>query len=215
MMKEPSGRFEERLLPGREFPTYGIWNTQAEAWIDDPGGDGKWSTINPIEAAAVAAKLNEAVRNSDAFTESMRRLVESVSPNAEAVERLRQGILALGSVEPMDLTAPAEVLIQVPWTTPTTDENVFARTLELADSRDAVQHCRVYWGSHGCTHPRGHSPEISHACDCCTCEQHPDPDPDNPNGEPSCVAAPPYYGEHTRFFGEDAEALGLPLVAAS
>ena len=47
-------------------------------------------------------------------------------------------------VEPMDLTAPAEVLIRVPWTTPTTNENAFARTLELADMRDAVvcRECR-------------------------------------------------------------------------
>lgn len=66
--------------------------------------------------------------------------------------------------------------------------------------------CRVYWGTHGCRHPRGHSPETPHECDCCECAQHPDPDS-------GCVAKPPYYsGEHTRFYGEDAEALGLPLV---
>lgn len=74
-------------------------------------------------------------------------------------------------------------------------------------------HCRVYWGSHGCRHPRGHSPEIPHECDCCECENHPDPDPDNPGSKPSCVAKPPYYGERTRFYGEDAEALGLPMVS--
>lgn len=72
--------------------------------------------------------------------------------------------------------------------------------------------CRVFWGSHGCMHERGHDPEIPHECSCCECEQHPDPDPDNPNGEPSCVAGPPYYGKITRFYGEDAVALGLPLV---
>jgi hypothetical protein len=72
--------------------------------------------------------------------------------------------------------------------------------------------CRVYWGTHGCKHERGHSPEIPHECWCCECEQHPDPDPDNPNSEPSCVAGPPYYGRRTRYYGEDAEALGLPLV---
>jgi hypothetical protein len=75
----------------------------------------------------------------------------------------------------------------------------------------ALANCRVYWGSHGCKHPRGHNPETPHTCDCCTCERH--PDPDNLNDQPSCGAAPPYYGEHTRFYGEDAEALGLPLVA--
>jgi hypothetical protein len=30
---------------------------------------------------------------------------------------------------------------------------------------------------------------------------------------PGNVAAPPYYGPYTRFYGEDAEALGLPLVS--
>jgi hypothetical protein len=75
-----------------------------------------------------------------------------------------------------------------------------------------VAGCRVYWGSHGCMHPRGHAPETPHECSCCECEQHPDPDPDNPNSEPSCVAGPPYYGPQTLYYGEDAEALELPLV---
>jgi hypothetical protein len=30
---------------------------------------------------------------------------------------------------------------------------------------------------------------------------------------PSCVAKPPYYGPTTHFYGEDAEALGLPMVS--
>jgi hypothetical protein len=65
-----------------------------------------------------------------------------------------------------------------------------------------VPHCRVYWGSHGCRHPRGHPPEVPHECDCCEC---------GPGAcKPSCVARPPYYGPETRFYGEDAEALGLP-----
>lgn len=72
--------------------------------------------------------------------------------------------------------------------------------------------CRVYWGSHGCHHPRGHPAEVPHECDCCTCQNHPDPDPDNPGNAPSCVAGPPYYGAHTRYYGEEAEAPGLPLV---
>jgi hypothetical protein len=65
--------------------------------------------------------------------------------------------------------------------------------------------CRVYWGSHGCHEPRGHPADVPHACDCCEC----------PPGEckPSCVARPPYYGPDTRFYGEEAEALGLPLVS--
>ncbi len=74
----------------------------------------------------------------------------------------------------------------------------------VARPRPAVP-CRVYWGSHGCMHERGHDPEIPHECDCCECENHPDPDS-------GCVARPPHYGERTRFYGEDAEALGLPLV---
>lgn len=60
--------------------------------------------------------------------------------------------------------------------------------------------CRVFWGSHGCDHPRGHPAEIPHECDCCDCgERHPYP-------------RPPYYGPDTVFYGEDAETLGLPLV---
>lgn len=67
--------------------------------------------------------------------------------------------------------------------------------------------CRVYWGSHGCMHPRGHGADVPHECDCCTCGVHPDPGS-------GCVGRPPYYGEKTRYYGEDAEALGLPLVNA-
>lgn len=72
---------------------------------------------------------------------------------------------------------------------------------------ETVPGCRVYWGSHGCMHPRGHSPEIPHACDCCECP--------GDVCEPECVAKPPWYGPETRFYGEDAEALGLPLVSGS
>lgn len=69
-----------------------------------------------------------------------------------------------------------------------------------------AQRCRVYWGSHGCDLERGHpgGPD-SHDCDCCECASHPDPDS-------GCVARAPYYGPETRFYGDDAEALGLPLV---
>lgn len=62
--------------------------------------------------------------------------------------------------------------------------------------------CRVYWGSHGCDRPRGHSGP--HVCGCApraaakrgylTPEEQAD-------GE---VGAPPYYGPRTRFYGEDA-----------
>lgn len=54
-------------------------------------------------------------------------------------------------------------------------------------------YCRVYWGSHGCKYDRGH--EGPHECDCCEC--------DGPC-KPECVAKPPYYGEDTHFYGEDA-----------
>jgi hypothetical protein len=70
--------------------------------------------------------------------------------------------------------------------------------------------CRVYWGSHGCHLRRGHKGD--HWCNCCECVSHPDPDPDNPGNAPSCVAGPPYYGQKTRYYGDDAEALGLPMV---
>lgn len=56
--------------------------------------------------------------------------------------------------------------------------------------------CRVYWGSHGCCLERGHDEPCR--CGCCECEAHPDDD--------ACVGAHPYYGPHTRFYGEDAPA---------
>ena len=59
--------------------------------------------------------------------------------------------------------------------------------------------CRVYWGSHGCDRPRGHAGP--HLCIACWSED-----------ESGWVGAPPYYGPDTCFYGEDAEALGLPLV---
>jgi hypothetical protein len=64
------------------------------------------------------------------------------------------------------------------------------------------QDCHVFWGSHGCRHPRGHSTEIPHECDCCECPES--------GCRPYCVAKPPYYGPETRFYGGDAEDLGLP-----
>lgn len=54
--------------------------------------------------------------------------------------------------------------------------------------------CRVFWGSHGC---ESHDADGAHWCDCCECVNHPDEDS-------GCVAGPPYYGEITRFYGEDA-----------
>lgn len=63
--------------------------------------------------------------------------------------------------------------------------------------------CRVYWGSHGCMLPRHHDGDCI-----CACAMEPDDDPDVLN-----VGAPPYYGEgETWFYGEDAEARGLPMI---
>lgn len=69
--------------------------------------------------------------------------------------------------------------------------------------------CRVYWGSHGCGLPRGHDGD--HLCPCALDENgillpHMN---DAGNGN---VGRAPYYGPETRFYGEDAAALGLPLV---
>lgn len=64
--------------------------------------------------------------------------------------------------------------------------------------------CDVYWGSHGCMHPRGHGAGIPHECDCCECEHH--PYPDWPDTGVRCVAKPPYYGPETRFYGDDDAA---------
>lgn len=58
--------------------------------------------------------------------------------------------------------------------------------------------CPVYWGSHGCTQPR--LPVHEHVCDCCECPDGHGPDSLDRYG---CVAAPPYYGPPTRFYGED------------
>jgi hypothetical protein len=73
--------------------------------------------------------------------------------------------------------------------------------------------CRVYWGSHGCDLPRGHPADQPHDCGCCECGEH-HPYPDWPDENVLCVSRPPYYGPDTKFYGEDAEALGLPLVGA-
>ena len=63
--------------------------------------------------------------------------------------------------------------------------------------------CEVYWGSHGCKYDRGHIGD--HECDCCECVNHPDPDT-------GCVGKAPWYGDITRFYGDDAERLGLDHV---
>ena len=66
----------------------------------------------------------------------------------------------------------------------------------VANPEAHAEGCHVYWGSHGCSRPKGHDGD--HWCDCCTCENHPDPDS-------GCVAGPPYYGPDTLFYGEDAD----------
>lgn len=63
--------------------------------------------------------------------------------------------------------------------------------------------CRTYWGSHGCDLRRGH--RGSHVCDCCECDSHPDPDS-------GCVGRAPYYGDETRFYGEDVDGWENPVT---
>lgn len=66
--------------------------------------------------------------------------------------------------------------------------------------------CRVYWGSHGCCLPRGHDgseDNKGHNCRCCNC-----PDYVHTNkviDDTVCVAAYPYYGPETTFYGEDVK----------
>lgn len=69
----------------------------------------------------------------------------------------------------------------------------------------AFEPCRVYWGSHGCDLERGHAERdgTPHDCGCCDCGEH-HPYPDWPDEGVRCVAKPPYYGDKTRFYGEDA-----------
>jgi hypothetical protein len=82
-----------------------------------------------------------------------------------------------------------------------TAETTSAMTAEPKEGF-TLSDCRLYWGSHGCCY---HDEDGSHWCDCCECEKHPDPDPGNHEDAPSCVAGPPYYGDSTRFYGEDAK----------
>lgn len=71
--------------------------------------------------------------------------------------------------------------------------------------------CRVYWGSHGCRLERGH--DGPHECGCAL-DQGVDPETREYADDPGVfnVGAAPYYGPNTRFYGEDAETLGLPLA---
>jgi hypothetical protein len=71
-----------------------------------------------------------------------------------------------------------------------------------------TQSCRVYWGSHGCELPRGHEGD-------CVCCDEPCPPGECVNAGADCtcnVGTPPYYGPETRFYGEDVEARGLPVI---
>jgi hypothetical protein len=66
----------------------------------------------------------------------------------------------------------------------------------------------VYWGSHGCC---GHDAQGRCECDCCDCGEH-HPFPEWPSEDTLCVARWPYYGDDTRFYGDDVKAMGLPHV---
>lgn len=89
------------------------------------------------------------------------------------------------------------------------------------------QPCRVYWGSHGCSQPRGH--EGLHECDCCTCPDHLaysgvrwDDQGEAPRHAPApgqdeedswlCVCTYPYYGPKTHFFGDDSPTVATGAV---
>lgn len=66
--------------------------------------------------------------------------------------------------------------------------------------------CRIYWGSHGCSLPRGH--DGHHVCCCIDPEKHwVNPEHDTEDGA-RCVGTWPYYGPEleTRFYGEDVPA---------
>lgn len=76
---------------------------------------------------------------------------------------------------------------------------------DIVDVFPPVEHiCRVYWGSHGCALERGHKEPC--VCDCCRCKPH----DETSHEREGCVAAPPYYGPDTKFYGEDVKDRGLP-----
>ena len=93
---------------------------------------------------------------------------------------------------------PTDIVVDPIWETTEIPGGWAGRVYHNPESH--VEACRVYWGSHGCARPRGH--EGDHWCYCCECADHPD--------DAGCVAGPPYYGSDTRYYGEDAAALGLP-----
>ena len=81
------------------------------------------------------------------------------------------------------------------------------RKCRPGEARPGEPDCRVYWGSHGCCLVRGH--DGPHMCECAWDDDNrllPHAD-ESDNGNVGCA---PYYGPDTRFYGEDAEALGLP-----
>jgi len=103
------------------------------------------------------------------------RLAAIVAKTPGQQERLAEIMARVGDVEPMDLTAPAETLIAVPWTTPTTNENAFARTLELANMQDSVvcRECRqrpadnhgiAGWLCDGCATTGGEDGSMTEPC---------------------------------------------------
>lgn len=95
------------------------------------------------------------------------RLASIVAKTPGQQARLAEILARAEDVEPMDLAAPAETLIEVPWTTPTTDENALARTLAVSAMRDRVlcaqckQRTADYHGADGWI------------CDTCDEELHP------------------------------------------
>lgn len=66
--------------------------------------------------------------------------------------------------------------------------------------------CRVYWGSHGCQLERGHEGP-------CVCDDSCKPTEAELAQGIGDAGRPPYYGDDTRFYGEDVVARGLPQLS--
>lgn len=68
--------------------------------------------------------------------------------------------------------------------------------------------CRVYWGTHGCCLPRGHEAMgIGHFCECAWWWDQPQDAAARASDAAEGIynpGAPPHYGKHTGYYGEDA-----------
>ena len=75
---------------------------------------------------------------------------------------------------------------------------------EVPETQVSTDLCRVYWGSHGCSLPRGHTGP--HLCECYDPSLPIDPETGQHVDADDClnVGGPPYYGPDTHVYGEDA-----------